>query len=525
VVKRSDRSTFARFGAVGDGVTDDTAAVNAAAAWSKATKQPVYAIGSKGNTFSCLKVTIGAFCQIIGDHKRGSTIKARAYTTLPTGYFGLLEIEESTVIEVKLDDIRLDGNGGINPKQIGFYAFASPSTNPAVYQNGGLWYSTFYRFDILDFPGHSVWFRGGSNDLDANRNPISGQYSFLLPHQFLTFRDCHWIRGGDTGSTALCMTGQCGQFLFDACFIDGFNQSSGYNITMGREFVGGGREQGLLSGASLFAGAFVAPGFVQFRSLTTQASYCAILTDQSIATVDSAYFENLSRSIITYGGTIHVDNSTFQNAGNFNGNGFLLGAYDGGSFMGHGNVFGGATDAIWNMHNPNTGRVDVEMTGPYVAGKTIGTFTGTTPGNDGTLDLYRNKSLLVVGSLVPITNVTTGLLPGEYQNLLVVDQGVNACILQSSGTITVPGGRRVLRDGDTAIVTRFDGDQKFRFWISAAPLKGTAMPTTGYYEVGETVENISPPGTGTITLGWKRLTSGSNHVAGTDWRTIQGTGV
>ncbi|MNM25977.1 hypothetical protein D3C81_364340 [compost metagenome] len=50
---------------------------------------------------------------------------------------------------------------------------------------------------------------------------------------------------------------------------------------------------------------------------------------------------------------------------------------------------------------------------------------------------------------------------------------------------------------------------------------GTTFPTTGSYTQGDIVLNESPAivntGTPYTTLGWRRLTTGSAHVAGTDW--------
>lgn len=51
-----------------------------------------------------------------------------------------------------------------------------------------------------------------------------------------------------------------------------------------------------------------------------------------------------------------------------------------------------------------------------------------------------------------------------------------------------------------------------------------AIPTSGYFVAGAFVRNVGTVGTGTTTLGWYRLTTGTGHVAGTDWRTLNVTG-
>ncbi|MFH0903317.1 MAG: hypothetical protein V2A73_22030 [Pseudomonadota bacterium] len=48
------------------------------------------------------------------------------------------------------------------------------------------------------------------------------------------------------------------------------------------------------------------------------------------------------------------------------------------------------------------------------------------------------------------------------------------------------------------------------------------MPDSGYYTKGEWIDNINPseqgnPGSKYVVLGWRRLTTGSNHVPGVDW--------
>ncbi|MFC3569207.1 right-handed parallel beta-helix repeat-containing protein [Paracoccus simplex] len=53
---------------------------------------------------------------------------------------------------------------------------------------------------------------------------------------------------------------------------------------------------------------------------------------------------------------------------------------------------------------------------------------------------------------------------------------------------------------------------------------GSTMPTTGHYIAGQIVSAPNPiSGSGYIIDGWYRLTTGSGHVAGTDWREIRRT--
>jgi len=49
----------------------------------------------------------------------------------------------------------------------------------------------------------------------------------------------------------------------------------------------------------------------------------------------------------------------------------------------------------------------------------------------------------------------------------------------------------------------------------------SAMPTSGHYIAGQLVQAPNPiPSGGSIVYGWSRLTTGSTHIAGTDWRVV-----
>lgn len=52
----------------------------------------------------------------------------------------------------------------------------------------------------------------------------------------------------------------------------------------------------------------------------------------------------------------------------------------------------------------------------------------------------------------------------------------------------------------------------------------STMPTTGKYMIGWFVRNRAPTiSSGKVLIGWVRLTTGSGHVAGTDWSPVYGT--
>jgi hypothetical protein len=53
---------------------------------------------------------------------------------------------------------------------------------------------------------------------------------------------------------------------------------------------------------------------------------------------------------------------------------------------------------------------------------------------------------------------------------------------------------------------------------NTCPLQATVQPTTGTWVAGQVVANAAPAvAAGKVLLGWSRLTTGTAHVAGTDW--------
>jgi hypothetical protein len=54
--------------------------------------------------------------------------------------------------------------------------------------------------------------------------------------------------------------------------------------------------------------------------------------------------------------------------------------------------------------------------------------------------------------------------------------------------------------------------------VSVFPQEQTAQPSSGTYMKGQFIRNSDPAAT--AVFGWLRLTTGSTHVAGTDWKAI-----
>lgn len=85
------------------------------------------------------------------------------------------------------------------------------------------------------------------------------------------------------------------------------------------------------------------------------------------------------------------------------------------------------------------------------------------------------------------------------------------------------GVRTLLPDGDFIIV-RYDGDPTSPTFGTVATMPATSaasIPTSGWYAQGHFVRNTAQSGQRNGVLGWHRLTIGTGHVDGTDWRTVR----
>lgn len=76
--------------------------------------------------------------------------------------------------------------------------------------------------------------------------------------------------------------------------------------------------------------------------------------------------------------------------------------------------------------------------------------------------------------------------------------------------------------GDTAMIDADPRSSTYGTLRSGGLTAVSAQPSSGYYSVGDFVMNSAAvPSAGSLTLGWYRLTSGSGHVADTDWATVK----
>lgn len=94
---------------------------------------------------------------------------------------------------------------------------------------------------------------------------------------------------------------------------------------------------------------------------------------------------------------------------------------------------------------------------------------------------------------------------------------------EAAGNIGIGGfGGSISRVGQLIVEQGNPALPNFGRVTSRALHASSAVPSTGKYARGHFVRNLAPTpdGSGAVITGWLRLTTGSGHVLGTDWRAI-----
>lgn len=175
----------------------------------------------------------------------------------------------------------------------------------SIYNDGGLWNSTFKNIDIRNFNGHCIVLNGGG----------IGDAGYMAPNQFLVFENIMALRQKDVSHTLL-MQGEQGQCTFLNCSLGGMLYAK--NATNG--------EMKALKGinVAILNKSYIQTAVVSFINSTFQdAEYGIFIKFAESITFDTCWFENLDMAITAANeGThpskaINVLNSRFANASGF----------------------------------------------------------------------------------------------------------------------------------------------------------------------------------------------------------------
>jgi len=485
------------FGAIGDGTTNSTAAINAAIDFA-----------TTGNTLSkIVRIPQGTFlvdsikirnCSIIGDNGR-TTIQARVSSAS-----GLFVLVDTPAQKITIANLKLVGNAS-NTNQHCFNITAIPQTSPSY--TGGLWDSKFQNLDISGFKGHGFHFYCSDGLGD-------------MANQFLTLDHVKVSSTSDSSSKGLYVEGQMGQLTVEDSEFDGQGSTNAGTVGVDLRSL-------LTSNDQIF-------GAITFKRVTIQAVKKAVYTyfAQGINFQD-CWLENDSLGFhATNKSRVTVQNTHIANVGTG------LGSY---IFGNDGSILDAINNGLYGTLN---GRFYTSPAGSPGGGRIFGnygqdnlSYTTVFVGQNinvasNTLNTGYFRDIVTNGTYSKssfINTINSNLNPLE-QILITCSEGNNPYSFVQfrgqSGNIQLPSGldsnSLVLRNGQSALFQRSDLLNTWRLIsVSKNPIYSDTIPNSTNFFTGEIIYNNNPtPGTAAYWVykgsGWDSITVGSavNHPLG-----------
>jgi hypothetical protein len=212
------------FGAIGDGATDDTAAIQAAIDAAHTSAFGMSTVFLAAATYLVTTLVLKKGVTVQGSGRDKTRIQAKAGSSA----LAAVTIDTLYVDNSFLRDLTIWGNGSGNANQHGFYAYARTSdATPSGWGSSGM-----SNVIIQNFDGHAVWLRGGGG--------TNGSFSRAFwQNQFIHFDHCDFIGTKDnSASNALRISGKNGQISALACQITtngGTSANAGTNLLITQE--------------------------------------------------------------------------------------------------------------------------------------------------------------------------------------------------------------------------------------------------------------------------------------------------
>jgi hypothetical protein len=420
------------FNAVGDGVTDDTAAIQAAIKAAGVNSGSVVFI-PRGN-YLVSTLTPKPYVTVKGAGRYCTSIVAK-----PSSSAALINFPTGMVPAFYLEDLQLSPGAAPNAGQHGIYAKAEG--NGGTPDQGGWWYGGLRRVRIAKFDGHGIWLRGGGKD-------------FLKPHQFLSFDHVESFAGPNSSSRCLMITGQVGQLSINAGEFDGNGQGvvgAGTSVEIRREVND--------------AGAFysdVSPYAIEFLNCTFQANALGARVERASGIkFNNCWFEDL-KSGVAFETSVEmgfVEGCNFSATGSDGGNGFAIKAGATSYVTVIGNRFAGTYDRAL-VADASNGSLFLTGNRSNVAAFPTAGLTKQPTATSGTIDIQGSNTAIISGSPA-ISTITSRHAPGEpvYLRAWIADftlvAGGNISMGNKVSPVTIPAG---------AVVTLVRMDLGVRNW-------------------------------------------------------------
>lgn len=403
------------FGAVGDGVADDTAAVQAAIDYATANGGGTVYLSP--GTYKVTTLVLKEFVELVGQSARDTIINATSGVSS-----SLITIAPGPVQLTALRNVRLSGQASLSnfaPLNATQWAFDAQAVADGS-TTGGLWY----------FEMENVWITGFNNGVRL----VGGASGFLLPNQFMRFNRVWWDLG-DTAATAPAGTfavdvrGQAAQLEFTNCLIQRRNMSN-VSETLVR--------LGTVSETNR-------PTNVSFRKTTFQHTDKAISAYNvlNLEVTDGCWFETVRRCVEATATTMAtVQSNFFTNAGSDGASGgylFNIGSGCRGSFRD--NVVAGSYDtAIVGTNSQGVDQGGNVYTSAPIAAFSSGIARQLAAA--ASMDLYNYRIVHINTSAAPTSITTLNTELGVGETFIVAAQGSSGENVRfaTGGNITL-GGR------------------------------------------------------------------------------------
>lgn len=426
------------YGAKGDGVTDDTAAVQAAIDDPRNSSLIGGTVFLPKGTYVVSNLVVKHRVRLVGAGMRLTVLKAKAGSTAT----GLLTLNQGYAQSSDIQDLSIVGGGNAGQHGIHFVATGIVPDN-----NGGWWDSGLRRVHISGFAGDCIRLVGGGGP----------NYNQLLPHQFLSFEAVDLLATA-TGH-AIYSEGQVGQVTLTSCTING---------------------PGLTGGTTVNRLVRIASGYTwRFEGCSIQDQRIGISIasgqDASGITIDGCYFENLGRSIeAEQPRGVVVINPRFANAASWDGLG------------------GGALGACVYATGPGL----VTVRGGMLIGTVDRCFTADTEviidvkgfqnitGGTLSFQLTKHRAITAEG--------TVGLQAGET-HLLVNTSAVSLITLSSPHH--APGARVTIRAHGGSVTVATGGNIDLGLTRTSVVVPQNSQATFVRFDLGATwvLESLSSP--------------------------------